>query len=713
MTSATLVPINDPDRLAALQRTALLDTPAEEAFDRLARLAAHVLRAPVGLISLVDEHRQFFKSCVGLTGVPAQRRETPLAYSFCQHVVVAAAPLVIADAREHPLLWDNLAVSDLGVVAYAGVPLVTSDGYALGSFCVLDTVPREWSVEDVQVLSELAAAAMTEVELRRELADRRCAEAALRESEERYRLMFEGNPWPMWVYDVATRRVLAVNEAAVAHYGYGRDEWLRMTLDDFRPPEDLPLLDAIIAALPAGRGATRLVRHRKKDGTVLNVEVTGHPLTYDGRPARVALAVDVTQRRAAEDAVRSANETLRAIIDAAPQAIIAVDPAWNVTRWNLAAERLFGWRADEVVGRPLPIVPPETLAEFRSHQGDVAREGGVRDRDVWRTRKDGTLVEVRVSTGVLHGADGAPQGLIGIFVDTTEQKQLEAQLRQAQRLEAIGQLAAGIAHEINTPVQYVNDNVRFLEEAYGGVFALLARAEVLVQAAREADLLPDHVAAVDTAAQLADVAYLETEVPAAIRQSLDGLVRIAEIVRSVKAFSHPGTGATTGVDLNRELANTSAVSRSEWKYVADVSTDFDAALPPVTCLTGELNQVFLNVLVNAAHAVADVVRARPGAKGAIAISTRRDGEWAEVRIRDTGDGIPEAVRPRVFDPFFTTKPVGQGTGQGLAIAHSVVVDKHGGTITFDTQLDVGTTFVIRLPIGGPRAKAPGAAGSAP
>jgi signal transduction histidine kinase len=195
-----------------------------------------------------------------------------------------------------------------------------------------------------------------------------------------------------------------------------------------------------------------------------------------------------------------------------------------------------------------------------------------------------------------------------------------------------------------------------------------------------------------------DVEYLMEEVPKAIQQSLDGIERVAGIVQAMKEFSHPGTEEKTAIDLNRAIQSTITVARNEWKYVAEVVTEFDSCLPMARCLPGEFNQVILNLIINAAQAIAETAQEGDAARGTITISTRRDGEWAEIRIGDTGTGIPEAIRSRVFDPFFTTKEVGKGTGQGLAIAHSIVVDKHQGTITFDTETGKGTTFIIRLPL---------------
>ncbi|HTS66632.1 MAG TPA: ATP-binding protein, partial [Candidatus Acidoferrales bacterium] len=296
--------------------------------------------------------------------------------------------------------------------------------------------------------------------------------------------------------------------------------------------------------------------------------------------------------------------------------------------------------------------------------------------------------------------DSTGPRLILTGADVTERKVLEEQLRQAQKLEAIGQLAAGIAHEINTPIQYVSDNTRFLRDSFARLNQVFeAHLELLAAVQSHTDPSP-LASKVQSLMESARVSYLRAEIPKSIEDSLEGAGRVAEIVRAIKEFSHPGPSEKTALDINRAIESTVLVSRNEWKYVADLNTDLDPSLPPVFCVPGEFNQVILNLIVNAAHAIADVVSSKPGAKGAITVSTHRDGEWAEIRVRDTGTGIPEQVQPSIFNPFFTTKGVGKGTGQGLAIAHTVIVQKHGGTLTFDTAMGAGTTFKIRLPLGG-------------
>jgi PAS domain S-box-containing protein len=320
--------------------------------------------------------------------------------------------------------------------------------------------------------------------------------------------------------------------------------------------------------------------------------------------------------------------------------------------------------------------------------------------------RKGEKLHVLINTAPLYGSSQAFAGFEGCITDISMLKQtleerdrLEDNLRQAQKLEAIGQLAAGIAHEINTPTQYVGDNLRFLKESFGELDSLLTK---LV----EAGGTPARALLGE-----ADFDYLKEEIPRALNQSLEGVDRVAKIVRAMKEFSHPAR-EKTATDLNRAIQSTITVASNEWKYVAEVEMDLDSNMPTVHCSPAEFNQVVLNMVVNAAHAIADVVGDGGKGKGKIRVKTRSDGEWAVVEISDTGAGMPAHIQQRIFEPFFTTKEVGKGTGQGLAIAHNVIVDKHSGTIKVVSAPGKGTTFIIRLPIGGAKAEADAAAGAA-
>jgi signal transduction histidine kinase len=282
--------------------------------------------------------------------------------------------------------------------------------------------------------------------------------------------------------------------------------------------------------------------------------------------------------------------------------------------------------------------------------------------------------------------------------EISQREKMELELRLAQKLEAVGQLAAGIAHEINTPIQYVGDSVHFLKGAFDDLSVLL---ETYQEVWQQFSQTPEGAAwqgKMQDAEDAADLDYLRAQVPQAFERTEEGVDRVAGIVRAMKEFAHPDQREQSSADLNKALLNTLIVARSEYKYVADLETEL-GELPLVLCYVSDLNQVFLNLVVNAAHAIGDVV-GDGGGKGRITIRSRDLGERVEITIADTGSGIPETIRDRVFDPFFTTKPVGKGTGQGLAIARSIVVDKHRGTLTFDSATGQGTTFYIRLPVGG-------------
>jgi signal transduction histidine kinase len=281
-----------------------------------------------------------------------------------------------------------------------------------------------------------------------------------------------------------------------------------------------------------------------------------------------------------------------------------------------------------------------------------------------------------------------------------EKERIEKELTLAQRMRAIGQLASGIAHEINTPTQYIGDNTRFLQGAFDSVDGLLGCLDRLLQAARTNTVSDDMLKEVEAKLAEADLGYLAREIPLAIQQSLEGLKQVANIVNAMREFSYPGNGGKQSVDLNHVIAGALTLCRSEWKLVADVVTDFDDRLPPVCCYPADINSVVLNLVINAAHAIAEASRQGTAGMGVITVRTRFDDPYAEIRVEDTGMGIPEDIRPQVFDLFFTTKEVGHGTGQGLALAHAIVVEKHGGVIDFETESGRGTTFIVRLPIGG-------------
>jgi PAS domain S-box-containing protein len=404
------------------------------------------------------------------------------------------------------------------------------------------------------------------------------------------------------------------------------------------------------------------------------------------------------QNKGAEEGLRRAHAETEQLLTSISWILIAVDSDGVVTRWNHAADQAFGIPAAEAVGRPLAdsgarVDWTELLGRIESLRVDDRPR---RLEDIPFTRPDGKQGFLSFMMTSLKRETPSSAGFLLLGSDVTERRILEMQLAQAQRLESIGQLAAGIAHEINTPIQFVGDNARFLQSAFEDLRELLDAYEALRDAAEAGSSSAELVERVRRAQEKADFDYLVEEIPRATAQTLDGVGRVASIVRALKEFAHPDQKEKVPTDLNRALQSTLTVARNEIKYVADVETDL-GDLPSVVCHPGDLNQVFLNLIVNAAQAIADVV-AKAGGRGRIGVRTTRQGDEVVVAISDTGGGIPEPIRARIFDPFFTTKPVGHGTGQGLAIARTVVVDRHGGSLTFETEVGRGTTFFVRLPV---------------
>jgi PAS domain S-box-containing protein len=403
------------------------------------------------------------------------------------------------------------------------------------------------------------------------------------------------------------------------------------------------------------------------------------------------------ERMAALLALAESENRFRSAMNAARLGVWDWDLASGRITWLGHHEEIFGVAGfDGKYETFLQAVHPEDR-----HQVGVALTAALTSgseyshvhRVVWH---DGTIRWVMGRGQFQYDSNGTAVRMSGAVMDVTERRVLEHQLLQAQKIEALGQLAAGIAHEINTPTQYVGDNLRFISDSFRNLERVFESHRALLALAGTSGLS----AAIESARRdlaVSEVDFLIEEIPRAARQALDGVERVAGIVRAMKEFAHPSGDDPVPVDLNHLIENTAAVSRNEWKYVADLEFQLDPTLPAVPCHPGEIQQVVLNLIVNAAHAIADLEGGQ-GGKGTITVATRHRGEVVEVTVSDTGVGIPEAVQPRIFEPFFTTKEVGRGTGQGLAISRDVVVKKHRGSLTFRTEVGRGSTFTVRLPL---------------
>ena len=798
--------VHSQSRLDALRGTRLLDSPPEEAFDRLTRLGAMALSVPIALVSLVEDDREFYKSAVGLGAELAMDRSSPISHSFCQYVVASGKALVVADALTHPVLRDNPSVREHGVRAYAGVPLVTPDGHTLGTFCAVDRIPRQWTASDIQVLTDLAAAAVTEIVLRGEIVERIRREQetagllralqleqkrvlslfeqapgfiatvygpehrfemanrayyqlvgfrdiigkpvteafpevaeqglvamldkvfetgesfnavgarillqnqpnaepderfvdfvcqplvntdgsragiffhgvdvteqvraahAMAESEERYRLLFDGNPLPMWVYEAESLRFLAVNTAALAQYGYSRQEFLTMSLTDIRTVENAEFVRELVRAGGPDEHHVPHSQHRLKDGTNIDVDVRSRPITFGNKPARLVLAHDVTDRGRAEAALRESEAILRLAIDVADVVVWERDIATGALSDRSLPERpdstqFFLATAGTHAGF-IAMVHPEDRERVERLSADAVRRCGELSMDFRVVTHDGTVRWKQTRARVLPGADGGAERMIGVSRDVTDREVLEDQLRKAQKMEAVGQLAGGVAHDFNNLLTVITGAVSLVRE------------------------------------------HLPVGTPVAEELSMveEAASRAAGLTHQLLAFSRRQVLRPELVDLNRIVRGVEPMLRRLIAEDIQIVTIASASPASVFADPGQLEQVLVNLAVNARDAMPQGGRlvietaviavtaddaARLGASGT-------PGTYVRLNVRDTGLGMTEATLARAFEPFFTTKGPGRGTGLGLATVYGIV-QQSGGYVRVSSALNRGTTFEIDLP----------------
>ncbi len=422
-----------------------------------------------------------------------------------------------------------------------------------------------------------------------------------------------------------------------------------------------------------------LIPSRGKGDTINGYYVLGH---------------DISERKQLEQRNIEQKQLLQNILDGMGAAVFFIDvEEFRIVRVNRIAEELLGIPRARILGSH--CYDYICVEERKSPEQDCPTMGKhTLHAEFQLTRPDGAVVPI-IKTVLSVTMDGRPHQ-VAILIDITHRKDMERQLAYAQKLESVGQLAAGIAHEINTPIQYVGSNLQFFKSVYDKIIALLEAYQELDACMAtggnffscRADLR--HILEDDDLGELLD------EIPQALADALEGVERVASIVLAMKKFSHPDVEERKLFDVNEALLNTMTIARNEWKYVAEVQTELADDLRRIFAVPGDINQVLLNVLVNAAHAIKEKL-GNSGDKGLIVMRTRNLDDQVEIQVSDTGCGIPESNRQRIFDPFYTTKEVGKGTGQGLAITLAVIT-KHGGSIDFDSRLGEGTTFIIRLPV---------------
>jgi PAS domain S-box-containing protein len=789
-----------PDRLAALRRTALLDTPPEEAFDRLTRMAARLLGTPVSLISLVADDHQFFKSAIGLPEPWASRRANPISFSFCGQVVATGEPLVLEDARRHPLLRHNPVIRELGWVAYAGVPLVTHQGHTIGALCVVDKTPRLWSERDIALLQDLAASVVTEIELRSEIAERRQAEWGLRDTQEQFHSSFEELGFGMALISTDGRWV-RVNRALAEILGRAGDDLIGLAVEAQTHPDDAAADQEAMRLLQAGecRTYTMEKRYVRPSGEIVwaLVNVSLVP-GAEGEPGHLIAGIqDITERKHAENALRESEERYRLLAQSSGDVVRDWDLLTDRLTWDQATgplldyllphlgdtaswwyERIHpgdrervvadlnsalhegrgSWRdeyrfrrsdggyavvqdrahiARDEHGAPVRVISAMSALtnahradrqlqqvldalqvgvsvvdkegrivvantsdkqlwggpsgaepqEFRDHQGWWADTGepvrpdewgAVRaiqgefsaDEEVLIETAEGAQKTIRNSATPILDATGEIVGAVNVTEDITETKAAEAsrirqeeEARRADKMEAIARLAGGIAHDFNNLLT-----------------GILSYSDLIMQELRPADPLR-----------------------ADVEQIRDAGQRAASLTRQLLAFSRRQLLQPRVLSLNASVAELEAMLGRLVGPGITLETELDPSLGTALVDPARLEQVLVNLVVNAREAMPEggrliisTANTRPEPT-----PTQHEGGappqgYVSLWVSDTGIGMDASTQARIFEPFFTTKPAASGAGLGLSTVYGIV-EQSGGKITVESAPGRGATIGIHFP----------------
>jgi PAS domain S-box-containing protein len=682
------LPGNEQRRLEVLWEYGMLDTPAEAEFDTLTQLAAQICQVPIALISLVDEHRQWFKARVG-TSLTQTDREI----SFCAHAILTPELTVVRDATTDPRFAANpLVTGEPGIRFYAGMPLITSDGLALGTLCVLDHHPRDL-LEDQKVALRLIAElvlrrldahrhlqqashatrqtaqlARTTAELETEIQRRRRAEEEIRRYADIVLSIQVGIL--VWRLEDAQRPesllLVAANPAATRTTGLPADTLIGRTLLEIFPRvAGLDLAHRLAEVTRTGTSAD-LGCFTYEDERIPKRDFSIRAFPLPGNCVGVALD-NVTSQRLAEQAQIESQARKAAILDSAPDAIVTLDHEGRVYEWNLAAERMFGHRRAAVLGKPLAtlVFSPASARRFQEsidlcvRTGDGAMLG--RRTELVGRRSDATEFPVELSLTRVH-RQGAPI-FTGFLHDLTERKRFEDTLRHAQKMETVGQLAGGVAHDFNNLLTVIQ----------GHASILLAN-----KSANTPEVL-------------------------SLQQIANSAERAAHLTRQLLAFSRKQVLQPVRLDVNQLIHRLSARIRRSVGEKVELRLDTQAEPSLILADPVMLEQVLLNLAVNSRDAMPDggqfrIRTAQVNIDTATAVLTpdASPGRYIQIIVSDTGTGIPSPHLARVFEPFFTTKEVGKGSGLGLATVYGIV-KQHHGWISVSSELDHGTTFQIHLP----------------
>jgi len=483
-----------------------------------------------------------------------------------------------------------------------------------------------------------------------------------RAMQDDYRILFLRTAHPMWVFDVCTLRFLAVNDAAVRLYGYSQQEFLSMTVADLHAPEDVAAVTEKLRSA-GNRPCHGLYRHRRRDGSLLEVEITSNRLTFQGHKARAAIAADITARRHAENALRETNQTVGALIEALPLAVIGLDFDGKVVGWNRAAREMFGWAEAEALGKPLPIVPEDQVDHFRDELERAKRGESLAGIERQAVTRDGSVIDIVLWTAVQRDISGAPTGVISVIENTTEAKRLQEQLRQSQKMEAIGRLAGGVAHDFNNLLTVVTGFSQYMLDSLN----------------------------LDDAAR------------GAVEEILKAGNRAASLTNQLLAFGRRQMIQPRMLDLNRVICDIERMLRRVIIEEIELKLALAPSLWKVKADAGQIEQIMMNLVLNARDALPhggritiETANVELTRKEARAHQDLKPGRHVIIRVADNGLGMDAETQRRLFEPFFTTKGLGRGTGLGLSTVYGIV-KQNSGDITVASAPGRGSTFTIHLP----------------
>jgi len=520
------------------------------------------------------------------------------------------------------------------------------------------------------------------------------------------RILLSKTTFDVVVTDIGMPRITGIDLLKDIHAASPDTSVLLMT--------GLPTVDSATKALQGGAfdyllkpiSADDIMRAVRRAAMMKTIKTEKRRLELENSAYRQRLEQTVEKRTVA---LRASEARLEGILMVAPVGIY-VSNGGMIRDVNPAFCKMLGYRKDELIFHDERMLhrSDESCRGVQSELDRAIADAGAARMTITMQHKDGGVRHIHLEAAPLDGLAVKDGPITMVAVDITDQLLLQVErehIKTAQyrikKMDALGRLAAGIAHEINTPSQYIMDNFAFLRTALADLGKLLVADQELRSSAIVCDT-PLALAAAEMAKTI-DSRYLLAEMPKCLSQSTEGMESIRSIVKAMREFSHPSSDNKTPIDLNHVIENALTISRNEWKCIATVRLELDHHLPLIPCTPGEMSQVMLNLIVNASHAIAETLPAGGDQLGLLVISSSHSGDWAEIRITDTGSGIPPDVRDRIFEPFFTTKSIGKGTGQGLAIAWSIIVDKHHGTLAFESEVGSGTTFTIRLPMKGEAA----------